>query len=87
MQPIPRAAGAEAPIVMLRPREVARIFRRRVIATGLPYGRSISGHSARVGTANVLINAGATTAQIQRAGGLRSAEMVHIYKRRSQRRR
>jgi hypothetical protein len=71
-------------IVALRPREVARIFRRRAIAAGLPHGWSISGHPARVGTANDLINAGATTARIQHAGGWRSAEMVHTYTRRSQ---
>jgi integrase len=87
----PRAAvkaaldtGQTPPIVALKPREVARIFRRRAIAAGLPHAWSISGHSARVGMANDLINAGATTAQIQHAGGWRSAEMVHIYTRRSQ---
>jgi integrase len=78
------ASGADAPVVALQPREVARIFRRRAVAAGLPHGWSISGHSARVGTANDLINAGATTAQIQHAGGWRSSEMVHVYTRRSQ---
>ncbi|WP_017462652.1 tyrosine-type recombinase/integrase [Dyella ginsengisoli] len=36
-----------------------------------------------MGTANDLINNGATTAQIQHAGGWRSAEMVNRYTRRS----
>ncbi|WP_445147303.1 tyrosine-type recombinase/integrase [Dyella sp. Tek66A03] len=78
------ANGAEATMVALQPREVARIFRRRAVAAGLPHAWSISGHSTRVGTANDLINAGATTAQIQHAGGWRSSEMVHVYTRRSQ---
>ncbi|ODV26542.1 MAG: hypothetical protein ABT19_02795 [Rhodanobacter sp. SCN 68-63] len=64
--------------------EVARIFRRRAVAAGLEHAATISGHSARVGTANDLINNGATTAQIQHAGGWRSAEMVNRYTRRSQ---
>jgi integrase len=77
-------AGETVPVVALQPREVARIFRRRAVAAGLSHGWTISGHSARVGTANDLINDGATTAQIQHAGGWRSSEMVHIYTRRSQ---
>jgi integrase len=76
--------GELAPIVALKPREVARIFRRRAVAAGLDHAATISGHSARVGTANDLINNGATTAQIQHAGGWRSAEMVNRYTRRSQ---
>jgi integrase len=78
------AATELAPIVALRPREVARIFRRRAIAAGLPHAWSISGHSARVGTANDLINSGATTAEIQDAGDWKTAEMVSVYTRRSQ---
>ena len=84
---IARAAGAEAPIVLLQPREVAWISHRRAIAAGLPHGRSISGHSAHGGTADHLISAGATTTQNQHVGGWRSAKMVRTYTRRFQRRR
>ncbi|AIF48192.1 tyrosine-type recombinase/integrase [Dyella japonica] len=86
----PAGAGADpsqglpAPIVALKPREVARIFRRRAHAVGLDHAASISGHSARIGSANDLINHGATTAQIQNAGNWKSAEMVTAYTRRSQ---
>lgn len=68
----------------LAAKEVARIFRRRALAAGLDHAPTISGHSTRIGTANDLINAGKTTAQIQHAGGWRSAEMVNLYTRRSQ---
>ena len=68
----------------LAAKEVARIFRRRALAAGLDHAPTISGHSTRIGTANDLINAGKTTAQIQHAGGWRSAEMVTLYTRRSQ---
>ncbi|KZC39890.1 hypothetical protein RHOFW510R12_01200 [Rhodanobacter sp. FW510-R12] len=64
--------------------QVARIFRRRARAAGLEHAPTVSGHSTRIGTANDLINAGKTTAQIQHAGGWRSAEMVNLYTRRSQ---
>jgi len=63
--------------------EVARIFRRRALAAGLDHAGTISGHSMRIGTANDLINAGYTTAQIQHAGGWNSPVMVHRYTRRS----
>lgn len=76
--------GLPAPIVALKPREVARIFRRRAEAAGLDHAGSISGHSARIGSANDLINEGMTTAQIQNAGNWKSAEMVNAYTRRSQ---
>ncbi|WP_199041245.1 MULTISPECIES: tyrosine-type recombinase/integrase [unclassified Dyella] len=78
------AEGREPPIVALGAKEVARIFRRRAVQAGLAHAWSISGHSTRVGTANDLINGGATIAQIMDAGGWRSAEMVAIYTRRSQ---
>lgn len=68
----------------LAAKEVARIFRRRALAAGLDHAPTVSGHSTRIGTANDLINAGKTTAQIQHAGGWRSAEMVNLYTRRSQ---
>lgn len=81
----PRAAPPRpAEALPLGAQEVARIFRRRALAAGLDHAPRISGHSARIGTANDLINAGKTTAQIQHAGGWRSAEMVNRYTRRSQ---
>lgn len=78
-----RAQGLPDPVLPLRPQEVARIFRRRAIAAGLPHARMISGHSARVGSANDLINNGYTTAQIQDAGKWKSSEMVQRYTRQS----
>lgn len=79
-----RATGADrAPLALppkaLRPPEVARIFRARAMAAHLPHAGRISGHSTRIGMANDLILAGKTTAQIQDAGGWRSAEMVYLY--------
>lgn len=82
--PLPPADTLLAPIVALKPREVARIFRRRAAAAGLDHAVTISGHSTRIGTANDLINSGFTTAQIQQAGHWKSADMVHAYTRRSQ---
>lgn len=83
---LPRAAAPETVTEPepLAAKEVARIFRRRARAAGLDHAPTISGHSTRIGTANDLINAGKTTAQIQLAGGWRSAEMVTLYTRRSQ---
>ena len=46
------------------------------MGAGLDYALTISGRSTRIGTAADLMNAGKTTAQIQLAGGWRSAEMV-----------
>ena len=80
---LPAGLGAPAGNDALGAQEVARIFRRRARAAGLKHARTISGHSARVGTANDLINNGATTAQIQDAGGWGSPEMVTLYTRRS----
>ncbi|EIL90106.1 tyrosine-type recombinase/integrase, partial [Rhodanobacter sp. 115] len=79
-----RARGLPDPVLPLGAQEVARIFRRRAVAAGLDHAFTISGHSARVGSANDLINNGYTTAQIQDAGNWKSAEMVQIYTRRSQ---
>lgn len=77
-------SGRPAPIMPLGAQEVARIFRKRAVAAELPHGFTISGHSTRVGSANDLINAGYTIAQIMDAGHWKSAEMVQIYTRRSQ---
>lgn len=63
----------------LRPREVARIFRRRALAAGLADAPRISGHSTRVGSANDLMNNGATTGEIQLAGGWTTDRMVIRY--------
>jgi integrase len=67
----------------LRPQEVARIFRRRAQAAGLDAAAAISGHSARIGSANDLAEHGATSAQIQLAGGWKTERMVAYYTRRS----
>jgi integrase len=78
----PRADGSME--VALLPQEVARIFRRRAKAAGLDNAHSISGHSARIGSANDLAEHGATGAQIQLAGGWKTDRMVTYYTRRSQ---
>jgi integrase len=67
----------------LRPPEVARIFRRRAKKAGLEHAASITGHSARVGSANQLLNRGYTAAQIMDAGNWKSPEMVARYTRKS----
>ena len=77
----PRADGATD--VALLPQEVARIFRRRAKAAGLNNAGTISGHSARIGSANDLAEHGATGAQIQLAGGWKTDRMVTYYTRRS----
>lgn len=76
-------AGTEVPVLPLGAQEVARIFRRRAFRAGIDKAGGVSGHSTRVGSANDLINAGYTTAQIQDAGKWKSAEMVISYTRRS----
>ena len=67
----------------LRPQEVARIFRRRAKAAGLEHAGRISGHSARIGSANDLAEHGATGTQIQLAGGWKTERMVIYYTRKS----
>lgn len=67
----------------LLPQEVARIFRRRALAAGLDGAAAISGHSARIGSANDLAEHGATSTQIQQAGGWKTERMVAYYTRRS----
>jgi integrase len=68
----------------LLPQEVARIFRRRAKAAGLENAGAISGHSARIGSANDLAEHGASGTQIQQAGGWKTERMVTYYTRRSQ---
>lgn len=77
------AARREPPALPLTPREVARIFRQRAIAAGLPHALTISGHSARIGTANDLMRDGASNGAIQHAGGWKSEAMVNAYTRKS----
>lgn len=77
----PRADGAVD--VALLPQEVARILRRRAAAAGLEQAAGISGHSARIGSANDLAENGATGAQIQLAGGWKTDRMVTYYTRKS----
>lgn len=75
-------AGGDVEQALL-PQEVARIFRRRAKAAGLENAGSISGHSARIGSANDLAEHGATGTQIQQAGGWKTDRMVTYYTRRS----
>ena len=77
------AAGREAPVLGLTAKEVARIFRQRAVAAGLDHGWTISGHSTRIGTANDLMHDGASTGEIQLAGGWKSEAMVIAYTRKS----
>lgn len=78
----PKASGDSQDIALL-PQEVARIFRRRAKAAGLDNAGSISGHSARIGSANDLAEHGATGTQIQQAGGWKTERMVTYYTRQS----
>jgi len=78
----PKAGGSSEEALL--PQEVARIFRRRAKAAGLENAGSISGHSARIGSANDLAENGATGTQIQQAGGWKTDRMVTYYTRRSQ---
>jgi len=73
----------EPPVLGLTAKEVARIFRQRAVAAGLDHAWTISGHSARIGTANDLMRDGASTGEIQLAGGWKGAEMVIAYTRKS----
>lgn len=59
--------------------EVANIFRRRAVQAGLPDGWTISGHSARVGSAVELIEEGASLTAVRFAGGWQSERMVLQY--------
>ena len=77
------AEGREPPVLGLTAKEVARIFRQRAIAAGLDHAGTISGHSTRVGTANDLMRNGASTGEIQLAGGWKSEAMVIAYTRKS----
>jgi integrase len=78
----PKTDESSSPALLAQ--EVARIFRRRAKAAGLDNAGSISGHSARIGSANDLAEHGATSTQIQHAGGWRTDRMVTYYTRRSQ---
>jgi integrase len=76
-------ANSDSQDIALLPQEVARIFRRRAKAAGLEHAGAISGHSARIGSANDLAEHGATGTQIQQAGGWKTDRMVTYYTRRS----
>ncbi len=60
-------------------RSIRRIITRRAARAGVR-GR-VSGHSLRVGSAQSLVAAGATLAQLQQAGDWRSARMASHYAR------
>jgi integrase len=65
----------------LHPGEVARIFKKMASQAGLKAKgcARISGHSSRVGAACGMAAAGLGMAQIQQAGGWRTAEMISRY--------
>jgi integrase len=58
--------------------DVARIFKRRASALGIDVS-NISGHSARIGAAQDLAAAGATTIGIQLAGDWKRPDQVFLY--------
>ncbi|MBK0052631.1 tyrosine-type recombinase/integrase [Stenotrophomonas sp. S39] len=63
----------------IRPKQVARIIRHRALKAGVPGAASMSGHSARAGSAMDMIENGATVHDVQLAGGWRSQETVLRY--------
>lgn len=63
----------------IRPKEVARIIRHRALSAGVPGAASMSGDSARAGSAMDMIENGATIQDVQLAGGWRSQEPVLRY--------
>ncbi|CRD50908.1 tyrosine-type recombinase/integrase [Stenotrophomonas indicatrix] len=63
----------------IRPKEVARIIRSRALRAGVPQGATMSGHSARVGSAVEMIENGASVQDVQFAGGWQSPRMVLQY--------
>lgn len=63
----------------IRPKEVARIIRSRALRAGVPGAASMSGHSARVGSAVEMIENGASVQDVQFAGGWQSSRMVLQY--------
>jgi integrase len=79
----PKGDESRTHSVALGAQEVARIFRRRAQAAGLENAAIISGHSARIGSANDLAENGASATQIQLAGGWKTERMVVYYTRKS----
>jgi site-specific recombinase XerD len=67
----------------LRPPQIARILRHRALRAGLTEGRPMSGHSARVGSAIEMIEAGVPLSDVQYAGGWKSQRMVLHYGKRA----
>lgn len=63
--------------------QVARILRRRAMRAGVPDGVLLTGHSARVGSAVEMLEAGCSVADVQYAGGWKSPRMVLHYGKRA----
>ncbi|MGX9960676.1 tyrosine-type recombinase/integrase, partial [Xanthomonas euvesicatoria] len=63
----------------IRAKEVARIIRTRASRAGVPDGATMTGHSARVGSAVEMIEHGASVQDVQFAGGWQSQRMVLQY--------
>ncbi len=59
--------------------QVARIFRRRAVRAGVPDGHQFTGHSARVGSAIELLEAGFSVTDVQYAGGWNDPDQVLHY--------
>ncbi|MDO7931545.1 tyrosine-type recombinase/integrase [Xanthomonas euvesicatoria pv. eucalypti] len=74
--PDPAALSHTRPI---RPKEVARIIRSRALRAEVPDAATMSGHSARVGSAVEMIENGSSVQDVQFAGGWQSPRMVLQY--------
>lgn len=69
--------AAEPPVAHITPDQIARILRRRALRADIT--RRITGHSARVGSAVDLIEAGFSMSEAAYAGGWESERMVRHY--------
>ena len=73
----PGAAAPETPVFGLAPDTIGRRVKAACQAAGLPDG--YSGHSARVGTAQALVRAGASLPEVMQAGRWQGPAMVSRY--------
>lgn len=73
------AAAALSHSRPIRPKEVARIIRSRALRASVPGAATMSGHSARVGSAVEMVENGSSVQDVQFAGGWQSPRMVLQY--------
>ena len=73
----PGDAAPETPVFGLAPDTIGRRVKAACQAAGLPDG--YSGHSARVGTAQALVRAGASLPEVMQAGRWQGPAMVSRY--------